>query len=60
MVAAAWDDLPSLTLAKSWRKFLSIESAQESEESVPLHTDEQCEDLAIQLYGNIQSEDVIE
>ena len=60
MVAAAWDDLPSLTLAKSWRKLLSIESAQESEESVPLHTDEQCEDLAIQLDGNIQSEDVIE
>ena len=60
MVAAAWDDLPSLTLAKSWRKLLSIESAQESKESVPLHPDEQCEDLTIQLDDNIQSEDVIE
>ena len=39
---------------------MSIESAQESEESVPLHPVEQCEDLAIQLNGNIQSEDVIE
>ena len=45
MLAAAWDDIPSTTLLKSWNKLLSFNSSPESSSdtsaSTPAHTDDQ-------------------
>ena len=66
MTAAAWDDLPSLTLARSWNKLLCIgDITEQSSSTVPIESDQagsatKCEDLARQLDSNLQDEDIRE
>lgn len=66
MTAAAWDELPPLTLAKSWRKLLHTgdtnkqSSSAEPEESDPTSSEKQCKELACQLDASLQDEDISE
>ena len=53
MTAAAWDDIPSLTLSKSWLKLLGTHHGiSETSE------DQTCEELAKQLDSNLSDRDI--
>ena len=63
MIAAAWDDLPPLTLTRSWNKLLAVVASTEQSSSV--ESDQacvaaECEDLAHQLDSGLQDEDIRE
>ena len=63
MAAAAWDDVPALTLAKSWHKLIQINdctTASSSTDHIEDQTSDQsgCEMLLHQLDSNLQDEDI--
>ena len=62
MTATAWDDIPPLTLARSWNKLLHIgdwsEPSSSAEESDPTIAEKQCEEHAHQLDPSLQDEDI--
>ena len=62
MTASAWDDIPPLTLARSWNKLLRIDDSSEPssspEESDPTIAEKQCEELAHQLDPSLQDEEI--
>ena len=57
MTAAAWDDIPSLTLSKSWLKLLGTGHGI-SETSDNSAQDQTCEELAKQLDTNLSDSDI--
>ena len=57
MTAAAWEDIPSLTLTKSWNKLLRTESTAEVSVDSGDGSDEVLQ-LAQQLDSNLETEDV--
>ena len=62
MSAAEWDDIPILTLARSWNKLLASEKATESDQTMEgMDTDheESVEALAKKLDHNLSDEDII-
>ena len=59
MTAKAWDDIPPLTLSKSWLKLLGTHH-EISEVSDGNDQDQTCEDLARQLDSNLSDSDISE
>ena len=57
MTAEAWDDIPSLTLSKSWLKLLGIGHGI-SETSYDSAQDQTYEELAKQLDNNLSDSDI--
>ena len=63
MSAAAWDDVPALTLAKSWRKLLQTGDCTTASSSSD-HVEDQssnesdCETLIRELDSSLQDEDI--
>ena len=60
MTATAWDNLPSLTLARSWNKLLPAVDSAEQSSTAEADPAVECADLAHQLDGGLQEEDIIE
>lgn len=61
MSAAAWDDIPTSTITKSWRKLLHVqigESTTPSTDDVEDRVRSDCETLLCQLDSNLQDEDI--
>ena len=61
MSAAAWDDIPALTLTRSWNKLLASDKATESDqqpEDADAHK-QSVEALAKELDHNLSDEDII-
>lgn len=57
MSAEAWEDIPQLTLSKSWLKLLGT-SHGTREAPDEMHEDETCEELTMQLDCNLSDRDI--
>ena len=63
MTAQAWNDIPRLTLTRSWNKLLLV--VESTDQSTSAENDQasatvECEDLARQLHSDLHNEDIRE